>query len=265
MNILILGTEVIEQKLVDLCLKSKFLDHLYTASEKPLENIPNIEYSDYSELCKKAKLLQIDIILLANKKYIQDELVECLKKNRLNVISVNKKWLNLEDSRIVAKQLIRYYEINTPETIMAPISFPLVIKTKQPHLTKIVYSMQELIEIKENLLGEDVFLEEYLEGEIYYLLSLWDGKSLINFSPNFDFTEVQNDRLDVYKTKLNFLLSDEKADFTGFFTTKLIWSKNDWYVLGFSMHIDEKSDLTLIKSDFLYLLNSAIYQKLDEI
>ena len=61
------------------------------------------------------------------------------------------------------------------------------------------------------------------------------------------------------------MFSDEKADFIGFFTTKLIWAKNDWHVLEFIMHINEKSDFNLIKSDFLYLLNSAIYQKLNEI
>ena len=44
MNILILNTGATEQKLINLCLKSKHLDHIYTASDKPLENIPNIEY-----------------------------------------------------------------------------------------------------------------------------------------------------------------------------------------------------------------------------
>ena len=68
----------------------------------------------------------------------------------------------------------------------------------------------------------------------------------------------------MYKTKLNFLLSDEKADFIGIFTTKLIWAKNDWHVLDFIMHIDEDVDASLIKKDFLYLLNLALYQKLNE-
>ena len=61
------------------------------------------------------------------------------------------------------------------------------------------------------------------------------------------------------------MLSEENADFLGFFTTKLIWAKNDWYVLDFVMHINEKSDLKRIKSDFLYIANSVIYQKVDEL
>ena len=61
------------------------------------------------------------------------------------------------------------------------------------------------------------------------------------------------------------MLSDEKADFNGFFTTKLIWSKNDWHVLDFIMHIDKNAWLECPKLDFLYLLNAVIYQKLNEI
>ena len=107
--------------------------------------------------------------------------------------------------------------------------------------------------------------EEFLDGEIYYLLSLWDGKNTAHFQNEKELSEVQQDRLDLYKTKLNFMLSDEKADFTGFFTTKLIWAKNDWHVLDYIMHVNENSPLDSINKDFIYILNSAIYQKLNEI
>ena len=92
MNILILGTGNIEQALINLCKKSKHLDHIYTASDQPLQNIPNIEYSDYKDLVKKIKALQIDIVLNANKNLIEDGIVEFLKKNMINIFSVNQKW-----------------------------------------------------------------------------------------------------------------------------------------------------------------------------
>lgn len=265
MNILILGTGTVEQSLINLCLKSKHLDHIYTASESPLKEIPNIEYSDFKDLVDKAKAVQADIILVANKILIKDGIVEFLKKNFLNVIAVNQKWFNLESSRLIAKQLMNYYEIKTPEVLKAPISFPIIIKTDKPHTTKIAHTMQELIKIREDLSRERIFLENYLNGDIFYLLTLWDGQSALHFKPQMQFTEVQEDRLELLKTKLNFMLGDEKPDFIGFFSTKIIWAKNDWYVLEFIMHIDEKSDLNSIKPDFLYLLNSAIYQKLNEI
>lgn len=265
MNILVLGTGVVEQKLINLCLKSKYLDHIYTASSQSLDDIPNIEYKSISELINKSKLLQIDIVFVADKNLIKSGFVEEFKKNLLNVISVNQKWYNLEASRLVAKQLISHYSINTPNIIKAPLTFPIVIKTNQPHCTKIAHSMEELVQIREELSQKTIFLEEYFKGEIYYLLSLWDGKNIANFEPDLGLTEVQKDRLDLYKTKLNIMLSEEKANFIGFFTTKLIWAKNDWHVLEYIMHLNEKSDLSVIKSDFLYLINSTIYQKLNEI
>lgn len=265
MNILVLGTSSVEKKLIKLCLKSKHLDHIYTASSQPLEDIPNIEYKTYEDLISKVKALQIDIVLVADKSLISNGITEIFRKNLINIISVNKKWLNLETSRLVAKQLMNYYSINNPNVIKAPVVFPLVIKTDNPNTTKIAYSMDELVEITKDLASSRTFLEDYLNGEISYLLSLWDGKNLYHFPLPFSLTEVQEDRLDLYKTKLSIMFSDEKPDFIGFFTSKLIWAKNDWYVIEYIMHLNEKPDLDVIKSDFLFILNSAIYQKLNEI
>lgn len=264
MNILVIGSNIIEQKLINLCKKSKYLDQIYTASNNPIEGIPNIEYSDYEELSRKIKAIQIDIVLIAEKKLIQNGMVEFLKNKKINVISVNKKWFNLENSRFIAKQLMNYYSINNPQIIKVPNTFPIVIKTNAPFSTKIANSMEELIKAREDMADKQVFLEEYLYGEIYYLLSLWDGKSLAHFNPKINFTEVQEDRLDLYKTKLNIMYSDEKPDFIGFFISKLIWAKNDWHVLEYIMHLDDIFDLNVIEQDFLYLLNSTIYQKLNE-
>lgn len=265
MNILILGTGIIEQKLINLCLKSKLLDRIYTASNKHLKDIPNIEFNNFEELAQKAKAIQIDLVLVADRNLIEQGIVEFLKKHKINIVSVNQKWFNLESSRLIAKQLMKHYSINHPDTIRAPLAFPIVIKTNKPEITKITHSMQELIDIRKSISTQDFFLEEFLEGDIFYLLSLWDGKNLLCFPLSNKLTEVQEDRLSLYKTKLNFMLSDERADFIGFFTTKLLWSKNDWFVLDYIMHLNEKPDLNLIKSDFLYILNAVIYQKLNEI
>lgn len=264
MNILILGSGSVEQKIIDICLKSKRLDKIYTASINYLENIPNVEFSDFDELCKKAKSLQIDVILVTDKDLIREGVVEFCKKNLLNVISVNKKWFNLEESKIIAKKLINYYSINTPEVLKAPKSFPVVIKTDKNNWNKIAYSMQELIQIRESFTNETVFLEDYLTGDLYNFWFLWDGKTLLNLPSKFDLTEVQQDRLDLLKTKLSFMLSDEKADFIGFFGIKNIWAKNDWHVLNFIMRPNQDFYYDF-KIDFIYLLNSIIYQKLDEV
>ena len=256
MNLLIIGKL---QK--NLFQESKLLDKLYTATSEPLEDIPNIEFESFEDLAFKAKSLKIDIAITTDKDLIQAGIADVLKKQLVNITAVNKKWFNLETSRLIAKQLASYYSINVPAVFKAPLSFPVIIKTDKPKGNFIANSMQDLINKMETLQGEKTFLEEYLDGEVYNLTSLWDGKNLLSF-PIENLTEVQHDRLELYKTKLNFMLSDEKADFTGFFTSKLLWAKNDWYLLEYKMRLDKNAQ---IKGDLLYILNSALYQKLNEI
>ena len=68
MNILILGTGEIEQKIINLCLKSKHLDRIFTASNFPLDEIPNIEFESFEDLVVKAKKLQIADFFIKQKK-----------------------------------------------------------------------------------------------------------------------------------------------------------------------------------------------------
>jgi len=264
MNILIIGTGEVEKALVELCLKSKNLSHLYTASNEPINNIPNIEYLSLEDLVYKAKSIQADATLFVDKNLMKEGIIDLFRKNMLNIFSVNEKWLNLETSRLVAKQLMNHYAINTPKVLKIPTVFPVVLRAVSSNDVYVANSMQELVQKKEELTEKDVFIEEYLDGEIYEMISLWDGKNLLSF-PMKNLTEVQLDRLDIYNTKLNFMLSDENADFMGFFISRLLWAKNDWYVLEYKMGFDENTDFSAINKDFISILNSAIYQKLNEI
>ena len=259
MNVLVIGNP--NNSLISAIQASEMLDKLYTAFEIPIDGITNIQYYSLENLAKKAKTLQIDIAINTEKLFIEQGIVEIFKENLVNLISINKKWLNLETSRLAAKKLMDFYSINNPKIIKAPMNFPVVFKTDSPDNTEIISSMEDLIERGENLKEEKKFVEEYLEGEKFELLCIWDGKNIFCFNSPKPTNEVKDDRLYLLKTKLGFMFSDEKADFMGLFTAKLIWAKNDWYVTGFSTEIEPAIE----GSDFLYILNSAIYQKLNEI
>ncbi len=192
MNILIIGK--IQNNLLEAVCNSKLLDKLYTAALEPLEEIPNIEFENFEDLARKAKALKIDIALTSDKDLIQAGIADVLKKYLVNIFAVNKKWANLETSRLAAKQLANYYSVNTPEVIKAPLAFPVVIKTNRPKGTYIANSISDLVNKMEQLEGEKTFLEEYLRGEVYELTSLWDGKNILSF-PLENLTEVQQDRL----------------------------------------------------------------------
>ena len=263
MNILLIGTP--SEELCAQLRKSSYLDKLYTASSIALQTVANVEYTDFEDLVKKCLALQIDVVIVLDKSFVKEGLVETFKKYRLNIISVNSKWFNLETSKLVAKKLTGFYSFNLPQVLKAPLAFPIVVKADNSMRCKLAYSMQNLVEIVSGFNGEEYFLEEYLEGEVYEVLTLWDGKSLWMSPYSNNFTEVQTDRLDLYKTKLSFMLSDEQADFMGFFVSKLIWAKNDWYLLEFYMGLKEKFVLENPQVDFLRLIYMAIYQKLNEI
>jgi len=263
LNILILGN--CTEDFYNYLKTSKLFDKMFLAGNSAESNIPNIDFEDEKELTNKIKALQIDVVLVTDKTFIKNGYVDFLKSHYINVISPNKKWFNLEFSQAVSKKLLEYYSINTPKIILAPKEFPLVIRTNSSNKRKIAKNMDELIDLMKNLSSEQYFLEEYLDGNCQSLLSLWDGESLYHFDSEINLTEVQKDRLDLLKTKFNFMFGDEKPNFIGFFSSELIWAKNDWHVISFEMGLNENLIIKNIKKDFLYILNSAIYQKLNEL
>gem|GEM_PF-6523448 len=266
MNILIIGKPI--KQLTDVIRSSELLGKLYTATDEPINELPNIEYYSLDNLVQKTKALQVDVAINLDKDLINKFLVEVFSANRLNIISVNQKWLNLETSRFAAKKLMEYYSVNTAPLIKAPKDFPVVLNTDIDNKSEIVNTFDELVSKMEKYDGKRPYIEEYLDGETFDMLCMWDGKNIYYFNSPKTMTEVQEDRLYLIRTKLNFMFSDEKADFSGIFNIKLIWAKNDWYVRDFEMGIPDSANLGEILTesgrDFLYILNSAIYQKLNE-
>lgn len=136
-----------------------------------------------------------------------------------------------------------------------------------------------------------ILLEEFLKGEEISLMSLWDGKTLLHFAPIRDFkklnsspnapntggmgafclvslTKEQQEKLEAYKKQLQNALENERADFTGFIYSGLIWHKNNWWVLEYNVRLGDpecQALLTHLKTDFLSILKAAVGQNLDKI
>ncbi len=262
MNILIIGKPSAD--IATLIKKSKYAEKIYTAINGNSSEFPNIDYRTFDELVQKALALKVDIAINLDKALILEGISEFFESKKINLISVNKKWFNLELSRLSAKKLLQYYKINTPKIIRVPLGFPIMIKTDIPGVDYIADSMQKVVMKMEEFEEQKTFFEEYITGQKSTLYTIWDKKNIKYFYNEKNLTEVQKDRLDLLKTKLNFMFSDEKADFTGIFAVNLIWYKNDWYVMDFNMGTVIPAKL-FGNTDFIFVLNSAIYQKLNEI
>lgn len=258
LNILITGCG----KSAGLILKSKLLNKLYVTSDSEIEGAINITYETFDELAQKCKALQIDIVVVDSEELFFAGLADTLKKYHINCIGASEKWAKFAYSGLYAKKFLNRYDIANPLVLTFPKKFPLVLKVGRTQ--RIANSIQELVKIRETEIpqefSKDIFLEEYIEGEDFLLYSLFDGENLLSF-PIEGLTKEQQKGLEEFKLKLHTMLKSEKADFTGFLNTQLIWSESKWYVRGFSLDFPEKN----IPKDILYILVAAIYQKLNEI
>ena len=185
----------------------------------------------------------------------------CFKQNYINCIACNAKWAELNLHNSFARSLLEKHNINIPAKIVLPVEYPVVVKADG--ITKKANSMQEIVDIKQEIfdksaeIGKTTYLEEFVDGNSYNAVSLYDGNNLITFPQK----NISEPILTDYNKKLEKMLRIENADFVGFINSKIIIAENKIYNTGFSFEfIQPNTD-----ADFLYLLNSAIYQKLDEI
>jgi hypothetical protein len=164
--------------------------------------------------------------------------------------------------------MLTKYQINVPPKINLPVEFPVIVKGDG--ILKIANSMQEIISIKEKIyntsgeIAKNVFLEKYLHGNKYKIVSVFDGKHLLTF-PH---ANIRRDLLEDYSHKLEQMLTEEKADFTGFINSELVEENGILYNAGFSFEFslpDFGVCDTTCPRDILYVCLSTIYQKLNEI
>ena len=262
LNILIVGGS---SDLIYLIKKSKFLNKLYITSETDIKNVFNIKFNTFKELAEKCKALQIDIVLVEDEKWILEGIADVLKKSFVNCIAPLSNWTNLALSNKFAKSILNKYSILTPPEIILPNEFPVLVRAEG--IIKKANSLTEIVKIKQEIfnyspqIATTVCIEKLLKGEKCTVTSLYDGKHLLTF-PN---ELIDSKLLKAYSDALEKLLTAEGAEFIGFINSDLIQEDNKIYNTGFSFRLLNLNIISDLDIDFLYLLNSAIYQKLNEI
>lgn len=252
----------------DIIKKSKYLKKLYITSDADIEGAISVQFNTFKQLAQICKALQVDIVLVNDEKYVLEGITNVMKQHFINCFAPTSAWTNLRLSHNFARNLLIKYEINVPELINLPVEFPVIIKGDG--ILKIANSIQDIIKIKEDAfstsstIAKSIFIEKYIDSNKYNAISIFDGKHLLTF-PN---ENINHNLLFEYSSKLENMLVKEKADFIGFFNSKLIEDNNVLYNtgfdFGFKMPILEKiSDNGT--ADIFYICLSALYQKLNEI
>ncbi len=254
LNVLI-ASENGQAKTIALIKKSKYLNKLYSTAR--IDGAVEVKFNTFKELAQKCKALKIDIVIVESEKWVLQGITDVLRTNLVNCLALTSYANNLVLSNNFARELLNKYNILTPQKLLYPSKFPVVLKSGE--ICKIGNSMEEIINIRKEIakqsevIADSIYLEEYIDGENFNLISLFDGKNLLSFT---------NDKLIIeYSEKLKEMLISENIQFIGFLTSKLIIKDRMVYNTGFSADL---SDINL-NIDFIYLLNSAIYQKLNEI
>ena len=266
LNVLIISTE--KSKYIEQLKESKYLNKIYVTSDEEAEGTIKIRFNTFKELAQKCRTLQIDVVLVEEEKWVLEGIAGVMKQYYVNCFAATSDWTELGLSHHYARKMLTKYDINVPPVIKLPIEFPILVKGDG--ILKKANSMQEIISIKEKIyntsgeIAKNVFLEKYLNGNKYKIISLFDGKHLLTF-PNGN---IKKDLLTEYSKKLERMFLDEKADFTGFINSEIIEENDILYNTGFSYEFlmpDFDMCNTTTPKDILYICLSAIYQKLNEI
>ena len=240
---------------------SKYLNKLYTTYDTETKEAIPINFNTFKELAEKCKTLKIDIVIAEEEKWILQGIGDVLRANHINCIAPTSKWTKLGISETMRRNLLEKYEIPMPETVLLPTEFHVIVRADGVSME--AESLTDIIKIKKAIfntsaeIAQTIHIEKMLNGEKHTIISLYDGKNLVTFSES----EIDKNLLNDYNQKLQNLLNGEKANFTGFINSDITVFENTVYNNGFNFRFIEPETQT----DILYILISALYQKLNEI
>lgn len=314
-NVLVFGAGAREQAIAEAVLRSshgesRLLGKLFLAEPCFAKHSEVIEFDGYEDLAQKCVEKKIELAIFGPEKPLCDGVVDIFKSHGINCIGVNKEWSKLESSKLFGKKFMEKHGIKTAKySVVTEKSLPNYDKLNYPIVIKAdglcggkgvviannkAFAEKTITDFLGGKFGENsktILLEEYLQGEELSLMSLWDGKTLLNFAPSRDFKKLNKspsapntggmgafcpvklnsfmqNKLEEYQQKLEKALKSEKADFVGFIYSGLIWSKDNWQVLEYNVRLgDPEAQVTLehLETDFLTVLNSAVKQDLDKV
>ncbi len=288
LNVLIIGSGAREHCILDKMLQSKFLNKLYFADGNNVfsEFGEKIDFESYSELAKKAKEKNINLVLVGSEKYLCSGIVDIFKKENINIIGPDKKNSKLEASKLYAKNIMKKYKIKTSpykkissknkiDKYVYYFKNP-VIKADGLAFGKGVFFDNDRRKVKNELFkflsgkysdaSKTCLIEERLFGYEISLFSFWDGEILLNMPLCQDFKQNdeglntgglasicpiclnidEKNKLEKYIKKLENMLKGEKIKTPFVLYSGLMVCKDDIYVLEYNVRLGDPETQVLL-------------------
>ncbi|MBI2616957.1 phosphoribosylamine--glycine ligase [Candidatus Gottesmanbacteria bacterium] len=216
MKVLVIGSGGREHAIVWKLSQSKHVTKLYCAPGSPgtsilSQNIP-IPVSQKQKLVQFAKSKKIDLTFVGPEAPLIEGIVDLFQKNNLSIIGPTKKAARLEGSKAFAKKIMEKYNIPTAQyksfrsfkdakNYLRDHAYPLVIKASGHAAGKgvlVAKTKSEAIKFLKDIMvkkifgssGNEVVIEEYLEGKEISFMVASDGKDFVSFIPSQDHKRI---------------------------------------------------------------------------
>ncbi|MCX6012724.1 MAG: phosphoribosylamine--glycine ligase [Chloroflexi bacterium] len=218
MNILLIGNGAREHAIAWKISKSRNLKKLYVApgnaGTMPFAENLDIKLSgdNFSHLIKECKSKSIDLVVVGPEAPLSEGIVNSLNKNSIPVFGPTKEAAQIESSKIFSKELMLKYGIpcarsaafSDPEEAIFYIKkqiMPIVIKADGLAAGKGVIIAKTIDEAKRAIsdfmekrilgdAGNNVLVEDFLNGIEVSLLAFTDGKTIIPMVPACDYKRI---------------------------------------------------------------------------
>lgn len=216
MKILVIGGGGREHALVWKIAQSKRVERIYCAPGNPgtgelAENVA-IKVYELDKLVQFAKKEKIDLTIVGPEIPLIAGIVNIFQKNKLPIIGPTKKAARLEGSKAFAKKLMLKYRIPTADfktfqdytkakVYLEKSKYPIVVKVSGQASGKgvlVAKGKKEAGEFLQAIMlkkifgssGDEVVIEEYLEGPEVSFMVATDGENFVSLLPSQDHKRV---------------------------------------------------------------------------
>ncbi|WP_297203414.1 phosphoribosylamine--glycine ligase [uncultured Brachyspira sp.] len=316
MKILVIGSGAREHAICNNLRKNERVSKIYCAlgnagtfKEKKCENV---KISTIDEILNFAKKENIDLTIVGSEEMLVYGIVDKFEENGLKIFGPNKFAAILEGSKAYAKNFMKKYGVKTAEyetfndynkasEYLNKCSYPIVIKASGLALGKGVLICQDKKEAQNALedimvkkifkeAGDEVVIEEFLEGVEASILSVTDSNVIIPFISAKDHKKVgDNDTgnntggmgviapnpyytkeaealftKDILEPTLKGIKA-EKMSFAGIIFFGLMMTKKGVYLLEYNVRMGDpetQAVLQLLDTDYLSIIESAMKRDL---
>ena len=321
MKILIVGAGGREHAIAWKLAQNKNIEKIYivpgNAGSELIDIAENVELGSIREYIEFAKNNNIDLTIVGSEELLVQGIVDEFKKNNLKIFGPDKKAAILEGSKVFSKDFMRKYGIKTadykvfdnPDEAKKYLKncekekFPIVIKASGLAAGKGVIIAQNLKEaeevVKEIMIdkkfsssGNEIVIEEYLEGKEASILSFTDCNVVLPLLSAKDHKKIGENETGLntggmgvispnpYVTdeifeefKKNIMnptlrgIREEGMDFEGVIFFGLMITKKGLYLLEYNMRMGDpetQAVLPLMETDLLELLEKSFDKRLSE-